>query len=345
MPKEGFKTITVPESLYNQLEEFVEDSQGVFRGLPHAISSAWNFYDSYRDKVSNPTIEISNKRIGNGNKVFVIAEIGINHNGSIENTKRLIDMAKRCGCDAVKFQKRTPDLCVPEKQRDIPKETPWGTMTYIEYRHKIEFNKEQYEEIDRYCKEKDILWFASPWDTESVEFLENFDIPCYKVASAMLTNKKLLERIKQTGKPVILGTGMSTMQQIKKAVEILGEDNTIILHCTSTYPLKENEIDLSVIKTLKKYFNCPIGYSGHEPGLFPSIIAATQGACVVERHITLDRSMYGSDQAGSLEEQGLNKMITEIHSIPIYLGSSKKRVHLSELPIRDKLRRVDDLGV
>jgi sialic acid synthase SpsE len=344
MPKEGFKTITIPENLYKQLENFAEDSQGIFRGPSHVISSAWDFYDFYRKKISNPIVEIKDKRVGNNHKVFVVAEIGINHNGSIENAKKLIDMAKRCGCDAVKFQKRTPDICVPFEQRNILRETPWGTMKYIDYRHKMEFDKEQYAEIDRYCREKDILWFASPWDIKSVEFLESFDIPCYKIASAMLTNKKLLERIKQTRKPIILSTGMSTISQIKKAVDIIGEENLILLHCTSTYPLKDHEIDLSVIKTLKKYFNCPIGYSGHEPGLFPSIVAAAQGACVIERHITLDRSMYGGDQAGSLEEPGLQKMIREIHSIPNYLGSQKKRIHQSEIPIRNKLRSVDDIG-
>lgn len=286
------------------------------------------------------TVKIGNEIIGHGLPTFIIAEIGINHNGSMDICKKLIDMAVSTGCDAVKFQKRNPDICVPDDQKNIIRETPWGKITYLEYKKKIEFGKEEYIEIDRYCKEKGIIWFASPWDVSSVDFLEQFDVPCYKIASACLTDEELLKRVKATKKPVILSTGMSTMQQINDAIVLLGDENLILLHCNSTYPAATNELNLNVINTFRELFKCPIGYSGHESITYPSVIAAVLGACVIERHITLDRAMYGTDQAASLELRGLQIMCSEIRNIPIYLGTGNKTVYDSEQPLIQKLRLV-----
>ncbi|HEY4759943.1 MAG: N-acetylneuraminate synthase [Candidatus Colwellbacteria bacterium RIFCSPHIGHO2_02_FULL_45_17] len=288
-------------------------------------------------------VQIGDKLVGEHQPVFIVAEIGINHNAGLDICKQMIDIAVDCGCDAVKFQKRTPEISVPEHQKDIVRETPWGVMTYLEYRHKIEFGEADYAEIDRYCKEKGIMWFASPWDPPSVDFLEQFNIPVYKIASASITYKDLLAKVKSTGKPVILSTGMSTMEQINKAVNFLGQENLIVLHCTSTYPSLDEHLDLNVIKTLKEMFDAPIGYSGHERGVYSSVLAAALGACVVERHITLDRAMYGSDQAASLERRGLEILVKEIRNIPVYLGQSTKRVFESEKPLIHKLRKFDDL--
>jgi len=290
--------------------------------------------------IDNYTVKIGNKIIGHGLPTFIIAEIGINHNGSMDICKKLIDMAVSTGCDAVKFQKRNPDTCVLDNQKDIIRETPWGKMTYLEYKKRIEFGKEEYIEIDRYCKEKGIIWFASPWDPSSVDFLEQFDVPCYKIASACITDKELLERVKVTKKPVILSTGMSTMDQINDAIVLLGEKNLILLHCNSTYPAATNELNLNVIKTFMELFKYPIGYSGHESITYPSVIAAVLGACVIERHITFDRAMYGTDQAASLELRGLHIMCSEIRNIPIYLGTGIKTVYDSEQPLIQKLRLV-----
>jgi N-acetylneuraminate synthase len=222
------------------------------------------------------------------------------------------------------------------------RETPWGTMTYLEYKKKIEFGEKEFKEIDDYCKRKGIIWFASVWDVPSIKFLKKFGVPCYKIPSAALTDKKILEAVRKTGKPIIVSTGMSTMEQVNAAVDFLGEKNLVIMHCTSTYPAPENEHDLNVIKTLRRTFDCPIGYSGHEPGVYPTLIAAAVGACALERHITLDRAMYGTDQAASLEKRGLEIICNISRKIPIYLGSFEKRVHDSEKPIMEKLRKVDD---
>lgn len=285
-------------------------------------------------------IKLGNKLIGHGLHTFIVAEIGINHNGNMDICKKMIDMAANAGCDAVKFQKRTPDICVPDNEKDIIRETPWGRMTYLDYRKRIEFGKDEYIEIDRYCKEKGIMWFASPWDIPSVDFLEQFNIPCYKIASACLTDKRLLKRIKTTNVPIILSTGMSTMGQINDAIDILGENNLILLHCTSTYPCPIDELNLNVIKTFRGIFKCPIGYSGHESITYPSVLAVALGACVIERHITIDRAMYGSDQAASLELRGLQIMCNEIRNIPIYLGNGIKTVYDSEKPFIQRLRLV-----
>jgi N-acetylneuraminate synthase len=284
-------------------------------------------------------INIKNKTIGPGQPTFIIAEIGINHNGDIEIAKKLIDMAVFAGCDAVKFQKRTIELVYTPEELLKPRENPFGE-TNGDLKRGLEFNEEQYREIDRYCQERNIMWFASPWDIESVDFLDKFDLPCYKIASACLTDDELLKKIRSKGKPIILSTGMSTIEQIRHAVEVLGEENLIILHCTSTYPSKPEELNLNVIPWMKKTFNCPIGYSGHETGVVESTMAVVLGANIVERHITLDRAMWGSDQAASLEPNGLNRLVRDIRLVPICSSDGQKRVLESEKPIIEKLRKV-----
>ena len=284
-------------------------------------------------------IEIGERLVGDGQPVYIVAEIGINHSGDLDTAKRLIDAAKVAGCDAVKFQKRTPDKCVPPEQRDILRETPWGLITYLEYRHRVEFGNEEYREIDRYCRERDIAWSASVWDEESADFMEAFDLPCYKIPSAALTNHALLRYARGTGRPIILSTGMSTMEQIRAAVDVLGTENLLITHCTSTYPCKPEELDLRVIQALQREFDCPIGYSGHEVGLQTSYAAVVLGACYVERHITLDRAMWGSDQAASVEPHGFARLVRDIRVTEQALGDGVKRVYESERPIMQRLRR------
>lgn len=284
-------------------------------------------------------IKIKDRWIGDNEKIFITAEIGINHNGSLSLAKKLIDVAIKARCDAVKFQKRDPDQAVPEEYKNIKKETPWGVMSYLDYKKKIEFGKKEYKEIDQYCKKRQIFWFASCWDEQSVDFMEYFNPPCYKIASASLTDKKLLEYTKSKGKPLILSTGMSTMNEIKQAMQLLDKTKIILLHCTSTYPAPLEELNLNMILTLKKTFQCPVGYSGHETGVAPSVIAAALGACFIERHITLDRAMWGSDQAASLEPRGLELMVRDIRELSVILGDGIKKVYESELPIRKKLRR------
>jgi len=283
-------------------------------------------------------VRIGDKLVGEGQPVFIVAEIGINHNGDLGIAKRLIDAAVSAGCDAVKFQKRTPELCVPPPQRDVPRETPWGVMSYLEYRHRLEFGLDEYKAIDRYCRQKGILWYASCWDIPSVEFMEQFDPPAFKLASACITNEALVKRIAAVGKPVIMSTGMSTMEEIERCFSWLDPDNTIILHCVSTYPAKPQEINLRVIETLRKKFPVPIGYSGHEVGLQITLAAVALGACMVERHITLDRAMWGTDQAASVEPHGMWRLVRDIRVIEAAMGDGVKRVYESELPIRKKLR-------
>ncbi len=286
-------------------------------------------------------VKIGNKLVGDGQPVFIIAEIGINHNGSLDIAKKMIDGAVHAGCDAVKFQKRTPEICVPKDQWNIERETPWGRMTYLEYRYKVEFTKEDYAEIDRYCKAKGILWFASCWDEPSVDFMEQFNPPCYKAASASLTDIDLLKKKKSTGRPLIISTGMSTMEEIEAAVEAIGTDNLLIAHATSTYPCPPEELNLRMIHTLKaKYPTCPIGYSGHETGLATTWAAVAMGATFIERHITLDRAMWGTDQAASVEIGGLERLVANIRDIEKALGDGIKRVYDSEVGPRKKLRRV-----
>ena len=284
-------------------------------------------------------VKIGNKIIGDGNPCFIIAEIGINHNGSTALAKKMIDIAVTTGCDAVKFQKRTVDIVYTKEELAKERKSVFGN-TNGDLKRGVEFGEEEYREIDENRKKKGILWFASCWDENSVDFMEKFDIPCYKIASASLTDDNLLKHTKSKGRPIMLSTGMSTMEQIRHAVSILGEDNLIILHCTSTYPSNAEETNLRVIETFRKEFSCPIGYSGHERGVTPSVLAAALGAAVVERHITTDRTNWGSDQAASLEMAGLYHMVRDIRQTPCLLGDGIKVVYQREIPIIEKLRRV-----
>ncbi|MEE1772135.1 MULTISPECIES: N-acetylneuraminate synthase family protein [unclassified Streptomyces] len=284
---------------------------------------------------------LGTRTAGPGQPVYVTGEIGINHNGDLDNALALIDVAAEAGCDAVKFQKRTPEICTPRDQWDIERDTPWGRMTYIDYRHRVEFGEAEYQAISEHCAKRGIDWFASPWDTEAVAFLEKFDVPAHKVASASLTDDELLRSLRATGRTVILSTGMSTPKQIRHAVEVLGSDNILLCHATSTYPAKAEELNLRVINTLQQeYPNVPIGYSGHETGLQTTLAAVALGAAFVERHITLDRAMWGSDQAASVEPQGLTRLVRDIRTIEASLGDGVKKVYESELGPMKKLRRV-----
>lgn len=283
-----------------------------------------------------------NTAVGKGNPTYIIAEIGINHNGSLEHALSMIDGAAKAGVNCVKFQKRTPELCVPRDQWSIERETPWGRMTYIDYRHKVEFSAEDYGIIDTFCKERGIEWTASCWDTESVNFMErHFDVPFYKAASASLTDLGLLNSMMATGKPLMISTGMSTMDEIENAVQELGTEDLLIAHATSTYPCPPDELNLKMINTLqKRYPNVPIGYSGHEVGLSTTVAAVALGAAFVERHITLDRAMWGTDQAASVEIGGLERLVRNIREVETAMGDGVKRVYQSEIGPREKLRRI-----
>lgn len=285
------------------------------------------------------TITIGAKKVGDGQPCFIIAEIGINHNGSVDLAKKMIDIAVTTGCDAVKFQKRTVDIVYTPEELAKERKSVFGN-TNGDLKRGLEFGIKEYKEIDKYCKKKGILWFASCWDEKSVDFIDKFNPPCYKIASACLTDDNLLKYTKSKGKPILLSTGMSTMKQIRHAVSILGQENLVIMHCTSTYPSNADEMNLRVIEKLKKEFSCPIGYSGHERGITPSVLAVAIGATVVERHITTDRTNWGSDQAASLETAGLYHMVRDIRQTPVLLGDGKKIVYPRELPIIEKLRRV-----
>lgn len=285
---------------------------------------------------------IGDRPVGPDHPVFITAEIGINHNGSLEDALALIDVAADAGCDAVKFQKRTPEICVPKDQQDVERDTPWGRMTYLAYRHRVEFDQDAYATIGRHCSERGIAWFASPWDVPSVDFLEMFNPPAHKIASACLTDDDLLNRVRQTQRTVILSTGMSTPDQIRHAVDVLGRERLIMCHTTSSYPAPANELNLRMIHTLAySYPDVPIGYSGHEIGLQTSIAAVALGACFVERHITLDRALWGSDQAASIEPAGVARLVRDIRVVESALGDGVKRVYDSELPIQRKLRRTN----
>ncbi|MBP9040393.1 MAG: N-acetylneuraminate synthase family protein [Anaerolineaceae bacterium] len=287
-------------------------------------------------------VRIGNKLVGAGHPAYIVAEIGINHNGDLGIAKDLMQAAKHAGVDAVKFQKRTPELCVPPEQRNQMRETPWGYITYLDYRYKVEFTEKEYDEIDRYAKEIGIDWFASVWDEPAVDFLEKYNPIAYKVPSASLTDHSLLLHLRKTGRPLILSTGMSTFEQIKSAVKLIGEENLVITHATSSYPCDPSELNLSMIKTLKDTFNCPIGYSGHEVGLVTSAVAVGLGACMVERHITLDRALWGSDQAASVEPGGFERLVKYIRVTEMAIGDGVKKVYESELPSLRKLRRIQD---
>jgi N-acetylneuraminate synthase len=288
----------------------------------------------------NATRPIGSRVVGSGRPAYIIAEIGINHNGDLAIAKKLIDVAALAGCDAVKFQKRTPGLCVPPEQRDLLRETPWGLMSYLDYRHRVEFGEAEYREIDRYCREKNIAWFASCWDEPSVDFIERFDPVCYKIASASLTDGAMLAKLRATGRPLILSTGMSTMEEIRTAVAQLDLDRLILAHATSTYPCRPDQLNLRMLHTLQREFPCPVGYSGHEVGLQTTCAAVVLGACLVERHITLDRAMWGSDQAASVEPGGLVRLVRDIRVIEQAMGDGVKQVYESERAALAKLRRV-----
>ncbi len=278
---------------------------------------------------------------------YIIAEIGINHQGDMSIAKRLIDIAAAAGCDAVKFQKRNPDVCVPEEQKSKPRSWGGEQMTYLEYKHKIEFGKEEYDEIDSYCKQQGIAWSASPWDLDSLEFLQQYDIPFIKLPSAMLTNDELLTQCVEKFNKVIFSTGMSTEEEIDHAVDILRSAKAVynksekigLLHCNSSYPAPISELNLSAIKTLaKKYEDFDIGYSGHEMTIGTTVASVLLGASIVERHITLDRNMEGSDHSASVTPWGLFKLVSGIKELESAYGNGKIEVTETELPVRKKLR-------
>jgi Sialic acid synthase len=288
-------------------------------------------------------IRIADHLIGAGHPCYVIAEIGINHNGDVEISKKLIDVAVTAGCNAVKFQKRTIDVVYTPEELERPRESPFGS-TNGELKYGLEFGQDEYEEIDRYCRNKNIAWFASCWDEQSVDFIDQFDVSCYKIASASLTDDKLLRHTRATGKTILLSTGMSTLEQIDHAVEVLGKNDMLIMHSCSTYPAYYEELNLRVIPILSQRYGVPIGYSGHETGLPSTAAAVVLGACLVERHITLDRSMWGSDHAASLEPNGITRLVRDIRLIELAMGDGVKRLSEREIPIMQKLRRVDTMG-
>jgi sialic acid synthase SpsE len=285
----------------------------------------------------------NNKKIGAGQPCYIIAEIGINHNGSLEIAKKLIDEAVAAKADAVKFQKRTPEICVPKNQWNTIRDTPWGMMTYIDYKRKTEFGYDEYCEIDRYCREREIDWFVSTWDVEAVDFMQQFETPLYKLASASLTDTALIERILYTGRPLMLSTGMSTMTEIETAMRFINrfDENypLMVAHSTSAYPCKPEELNLKMIEILRGLFpNVPIGYSGHETGLATTVAAVAMGANFVERHFTLDRAMWGSDHAASVEPGGFQRLVKDIRDVETAAGDGVKKVYESELAPMKRLR-------
>jgi N-acetylneuraminate synthase len=285
------------------------------------------------------TVKIAGKELGPGHPCYIIAEIGINHNGDIDLAKRLISVALAAGCDAVKFQKRTIDVVYTEKELAAPRPNPFGE-TNGDLKRGLEFSEEDFAEIDKFCKQIKIDWFVSPWDEASVDFAAMFNPPVYKIASASLTDDHLLRHIRKTGKPVIASTGMSTYAEIDHAVEVLGKEDLILMHTTSTYPAKYEQLNLRAIPTMAKRYGVPVGYSGHETGIPTSVAAAALGACCVERHITMDRAMWGSDQAASLEPNGISRLVRDIRLVEQSMGDGIKRVYEEEIPVMKKLRRV-----
>jgi len=284
-------------------------------------------------------VKIGNKMVGDGHPCYVIAEIGINHNGDIDVAKRLIDIAADAGCDAVKFQKRTVDVVYTAEELAKPRENPFGD-TNGDLKRGLEFGRKEYEAVDAYCREKSIPWFASCWDEEAVDFIDAFNPPCYKIASASLTDDHLLKHTRAKGKPIMLSTGMSSHDEIHHAVQVLGKDDLILLHSCSTYPAYYEELNLRVIPVLRQQYGVPVGYSGHETGIPSSVAAVALGACVIERHITPDRSLWGSDQAASLEPGGITRLVRDIRLIETSMGDGVKRVLDREVPVMQKLRRV-----
>jgi N-acetylneuraminate synthase len=284
-------------------------------------------------------VSIGNRLVGDGHPCFVVAEIGINHNGDLDLAKRLISVAHVAGCDAVKFQKRTVDVVFSPEELARPRESPFGT-TNGDLKRGLEFDAEDHREIDRYCREVKMPWFASCWDEQSVDLIDQFNPPCYKIASASLTDDNLLRHTRSKGKPIVLSTGMSTLGQIDHAIEVLGTDDLILLHACSAYPAYYEELNLRCIQTLRERYGIPVGYSGHETGLPSSVAAVALGACVLERHITLDRSMWGTDHAASLEPNGITRLVSYLRLVEKSMGDGVKRVLEREQPIIKKLRRV-----
>lgn len=286
-------------------------------------------------------VKLGNKLVGKDQPTYIIAEIGINHNGDLDIAKKMIRAACDTGVDAVKFQKRTPEICVPIEEQSKMRETPWGYMSYLDYRRHVEFGEQEYQEIDDLCRELNLDWFASVWDEVSVEFLEKFNPVAYKIPSASLTDHAMIQKVIEKGRPIILSTGMSTMEQIRETAALFeGYDQLIMTHTTSTYPCDPDELNLRMIPKLTEEFDFPIGYSGHEVGLIPSVVAVALGACLVERHFTLDRAMWGTDQAASVEPGGMERLVRYIRVTEHALGDGVKRVYDKELPILAKLRRV-----
>ena len=276
----------------------------------------------------------------NLDRPYFIAEVGINHNGDIQIAKRLIDATYACQWDCVKFQKREPDIAVPEHQKNVIRDTPWGKMTYLEYKKRLEFGKKEFDYIDAYCREKPISWSSSVWDLPSLEFINQYDTPFIKIPSAQLTNFKLIEAACKIKKPLVISTGMSTLDEIDKAVEILQKNGAhfVLMHCHSTYPAPQQELNINCIKTLEIRYHCPVGYSGHEYDLEPTVYAAVLGAKVIERHITISHDFWGTDQAASLEVSGMDLLVKRIRNMKKILGNGQKKFHESEYLIRKKLR-------
>jgi N-acetylneuraminate synthase len=285
------------------------------------------------------TVSIGRKKLGAGQPCYVIAEIGINHNGDIDLAMRLISVAVAAGCDAVKFQKRTIDVVYTEKELATARPNPFGE-TNADLKRGLEFDEVDYAELDKFCKQVKIDWFVSPWDEQAVDFMQQFDTPVYKVASASLTDDHLLKHIRSTGKPVIASTGMSTYAEIDHAVEVLGKQDLVLMHTTSTYPAKYDQLNLRAIPSMIERYGIPVGYSGHETGIPTSVAASVLGACCIERHITMDRAMWGSDQAASLEPNGISRLVRDIRLCEQSMGDGVKKVYDEEVPVMKKLRRV-----
>jgi len=284
-------------------------------------------------------VKIGNTLVGDGHPCFIIGEIGINHNGDIEIAKKLIDLASVAGCNAVKFQKRTVDVVYTAEELDRPRESPFGETNW-DLKYGLEFEKAEYDVIDAYCRAKKILWFASCWDEKSVDFIDQYDVPCFKISSPSLTNDALIKHISGKGRPIIISTGMSSLAQVDHAIEVLGKKDLVVLHSCSTYPADYNELNLKVIPVFKDRYGIPVGYSGHETGIPSSVAAAAIGACVVERHITLERAMWGSDHAASLGSSGIIQLVRYIRLAEMAMGDGIKRVMEREVPIMKKLRRI-----
>lgn len=283
-------------------------------------------------------VKIGHSLVGDGRPCYIIGEIGINHNGDIKIAKQLIELAEAAGCNAVKFQKRTIDVVYSAEELAKPRENPFGT-TNGDLKYGLEFEAEEYRELDNYCRELDITWFASCWDENAVDMIDGFNPPCYKIASASLTDDNLLRHTRAKNKPVILSTGMSSPEEVDHAVEVLGKKDLVILHSTSTYPSNYDELNLRVIPEFRKRYGVPVGYSGHETGIASSVAAVALGACVIERHITLERSMWGSDHAASLGPSGITRLVRDIRLVEMSFGDGVKKVFEREKPIIKKLRR------